>query len=592
MDSTLTNAPTKLRRSFLLVLTVYLLAGMHYFQHNQGGSGLELPINLVAWVFISTLIGLGLWQISLNRKVYFPPALIAVSVMTLCLWIPMLYPNNQFASLALPRLLALSAGVLMLLAFFQFRFERRHINIICYLILVAVIIEAAYGFSQRYFFEIGNWMGFNTTGYRRPYAIFQQPNPASSFFLFGPLISAYLICTNSKLKNWQLALITISSAAAGWMVMQNASRTSTIAYAISLVLMAPWLYQRARKAYLQTWLVACLLGVLVPYLAAILISGEAIEVAKSVSIRETIYFTCLLMIAAKPLLGWGYGGFDSHYHHQQLLYNQQGIINDFQPNMAHPHNELFLWGVEGGLLPVIAIVGFSLYLTKVMFSRGWKRGSFYFGLLFPILFHCMTEYPFYHAAVLWLLFLFVVFLVLHDTQALKSQNVLYDFALRCFAILIPILTSAFMLTGLKTVDLIVKYERNPEASVVLLEQIVNPFPMLTKVEYNSMTYRLRAGLVLGLDDELEAYVEWSKEKIANFPRPELYHNLSLAYQQLGQIQLSDNIRQQGRELFPKSSLLQAELPQSSATSSSSDTSQSQGIGLSEGKPTLSTASSS
>ena len=50
---------------FLGLFAAYLLVGMHFFMHNQGGSGLYLPFNMVGWVCVAGLIGLGLWQVTL-----------------------------------------------------------------------------------------------------------------------------------------------------------------------------------------------------------------------------------------------------------------------------------------------------------------------------------------------------------------------------------------------------------------------------------------------------------------------------------------------------------------------------------------------
>ncbi|MDG1923914.1 MAG: hypothetical protein P8I59_01525 [Pseudomonadales bacterium] len=49
-------------RLFQLILAVYFLVCAHYTFPNFGGYGLTLPANYVAWMMMSILIGLGLWQ--------------------------------------------------------------------------------------------------------------------------------------------------------------------------------------------------------------------------------------------------------------------------------------------------------------------------------------------------------------------------------------------------------------------------------------------------------------------------------------------------------------------------------------------------
>jgi O-antigen polymerase len=61
----------KLNRAFLITFALLMGLGAHYFQHNQGGSGLELAQNNVVWIFFSILIGLGLWKITEAKKIFY-----------------------------------------------------------------------------------------------------------------------------------------------------------------------------------------------------------------------------------------------------------------------------------------------------------------------------------------------------------------------------------------------------------------------------------------------------------------------------------------------------------------------------------------
>ena len=47
---------------FQLILAMYFLVCAHYTFPNFGGYDLTLPANYVAWMMMSILIGLGLWQ--------------------------------------------------------------------------------------------------------------------------------------------------------------------------------------------------------------------------------------------------------------------------------------------------------------------------------------------------------------------------------------------------------------------------------------------------------------------------------------------------------------------------------------------------
>ena len=55
-------------RIFLIFLALYSLLGMHFFMHNQGGSGLYLPFNMVGWAFVSVLISIGIWHLTTIKQ--------------------------------------------------------------------------------------------------------------------------------------------------------------------------------------------------------------------------------------------------------------------------------------------------------------------------------------------------------------------------------------------------------------------------------------------------------------------------------------------------------------------------------------------
>lgn len=55
------------------LFVLYWLLAMHFFMHNPGGAGLYLPFNAWGWIFASLVIGLGLWQITLQQRLVFSP---------------------------------------------------------------------------------------------------------------------------------------------------------------------------------------------------------------------------------------------------------------------------------------------------------------------------------------------------------------------------------------------------------------------------------------------------------------------------------------------------------------------------------------
>ena len=63
------SKPLPLVRFFLASVGVFFIVAMHYFQHNPGGSGLELSFNASAWIPFSFAISCGLLEIC-RQKVW------------------------------------------------------------------------------------------------------------------------------------------------------------------------------------------------------------------------------------------------------------------------------------------------------------------------------------------------------------------------------------------------------------------------------------------------------------------------------------------------------------------------------------------
>ncbi|MFT5558913.1 MAG: O-antigen polymerase, partial [Sphingobacteriales bacterium] len=182
----------KLTRAFLITFALLMGIGAHYFQHNHGGSGLELAQNNVVWMFFSTLIGLGLWKISVQKKIFYSRfTVFLLSAIGLFL-IPLLYPNNALADQSYTRLIGLFAGFLLFVSLQQFQFDKKNLEKLLLLIVLAGFIQACYSLTQDYLLPADNIFGYDV-GYGRPYGIFQQPNVLASFMATTLILAGYLL---------------------------------------------------------------------------------------------------------------------------------------------------------------------------------------------------------------------------------------------------------------------------------------------------------------------------------------------------------------------------------------------------------------
>ncbi|MGY3968590.1 PglL family O-oligosaccharyltransferase [Aeromonas enteropelogenes] len=536
---------------------------MHFFMHNPGGAGLYLPFNAWGWIFASLMIGMGLWQVTLRQRITFSPLQVALWFGALLLLLPMAYPGFELKDYAIPRLLGLFAGLLFLFGLYQWRLTRPQRDSLLYLILVAIAIEALFGLVQFYLLTPGNWIGYDTK-VNRPYGIFQQPNVMASFMATGMALAIWLeLRSDDSRVLMGLRYGVIFSTVLLLVVLQ--SRVGQLGGFLALLMLLPQLRQQ-RKIRLILGLV--FLGIILGLLSQYLMAGvkRGLEIYQSGGMRSIYWPYALKLVSEQLWTGWGYGSFESvflyHYMADKAV-NPAMVQIEF--NLDHPHNEFLYWAVEGGLVPMLGmlIMGGAL-LWRLSCAPG-KNAMAMLALVTPVLLHSQTEYPFYHAIVLWWLLLTLIYLIDAEVEevnvATRSETTWWEwvyrpwFLLRFVAITIPLLVVPFMLTALHTAWVVTKYERGGYKEPTLLLDIVNPMAWLTRVEFDVNSVRLMVGLQTNNKAELEAYLEWGQAFVQHTPRANIYANMVVALNALGRTDEANTMRREALQLYPDDPLL-------------------------------------
>ncbi|WP_421203663.1 Wzy polymerase domain-containing protein [Aeromonas enteropelogenes] len=536
---------------------------MHFFMHNPGGAGLYLPFNAWGWIFASLMIGMGLWQVTLRQRITFSPLQVALWFGALLLLLPMAYPGFELKDYAIPRLLGLFAGLLFLFGLYQWRLTRPQRDSLLYLILVAIAIEALFGLVQFYLLTPGNWIGYDTK-VNRPYGIFQQPNVMASFMATGMALAIWLeLRSDDSRVLMGLRYGVIFSTVLLLVVLQ--SRVGQLGGFLALLMLLPQLRQQ-RKIRLILGLV--FLGIILGLLSQYLMAGvkRGLEIYQSGGMRSIYWPYALKLVSEQLWTGWGYGSFESvflyHYMADKAV-NPAMVQIEF--NLDHPHNEFLYWAVEGGLVPMLGmlIMGGAL-LWRLSCAPG-KNAMAMLALVTPVLLHSQTEYPFYHAIVLWWLLLTLIYLIDAEVEevnvATRSETTWWEwvyrpwFLLRFVAITIPLLVVPFMLTALHTAWVVTKYERGGYKEPTLLLDIVNPMAWLTRVEFDVNSVRLMVGLQTNNKAELEAYLEWGQAFVRHTPRANIYANMVVALNALGRTDEANTMRRGALQLYPYDPLL-------------------------------------
>ncbi|WP_187376716.1 PglL family O-oligosaccharyltransferase [Vibrio mimicus] len=565
-----------LNKPFLFSLAVLYLLAMHFFMPNPGGAGLALSFNNTTWIALSITLAIGLYQLANNQVLRYSKLTIGLWISCVLLTLPITYSNADWPN-ALSRLVGLWAGFTLFVVLQQFRFSNKHKQRLLWFILLATVIEAIIGLIQYFWLDPGNPFGYDTKT-NRPYGIFQQPNVMASFLATGLVISGYLLARQPEKYDSPLSKIGVlylTPLLTAPLLVVLASRTGWIASVLSIALVSPYLYRFASRQRFTLWLLAIVLGISAGF-AAMYSLGTSGFVENKTDLESPRRFTfpqTIDMVIEKPFTGYGYGQFEAQY----LLYTarQHQLNSSYPPGLAsmdHPHNELLYWGVEGGLLPVLGILLAACFCALRIY--GAKRGTrlAMLALFVPIALHAQLEYPFYHSAIHWITFIILIYWV--DQRVARYRiahfSALSKSLLRITSLVLPIMTSLYMITALHTNYVLTQFEKSQPRDPELLKQVTNPLVWQDRFDWDIYSTYLQVGLYEQKAELIQPYVDWSLQVIQHKPRPAFYTNLILAYQGLGDASRAQQIRSEAEFLFPNQDFSTVQYqPPSTATSTAS-----------------------
>jgi len=540
-------------RPFLASLGFLFLLAMHYFQHNPGGSGLELSFNAASWIPFSFAIAFGLFEICRQKTWRYSRLTLILIVCCILLTIPALYPN-AVGSEVINRLSGLWAGMIFFICLQQFSFSHRQRQRMLWMVLIAVWLQAILGWCQFIWLEPGNAMGYDTIE-NRPYGIFQQPNVMASFLATGLVLSAYLLARIPMYRgkwSWQQLVLLLTPVVTIPILVVLSSRTGWLGAIVGVGLMIPYLRRFAAKAPYRMWLLMIVLGLSVSWSLSSSTGWSPKEERVSLESARSIHIPqAFNMFLKQPLAGYGYGTFETSFITQTAQWHQADPKQHYGlAALDHPHNELLYWASEGGIIPLIALLlAAAAVLAKIRKAREGTQLALV-GLFFPITLHTQLEYPFYHSLAHWVIFIILIYWVDNLTAKYFRFKASYVLTIRLLVLLLPIAITSFMATTLYSGYLLTKYETTKPVNVDYLLKVNNPWAWKNRFEWDLHATQLQLGAASNNPELINEYIQWATKKAINWPRPALYQNLIAAYQLLGNPSQADQIKQEAKYLFP------------------------------------------
>ena len=550
---------------FKVVFAGYFLLGMHYFQYNTGGYGLYLPYNVVGWMFVGSLIGLGFWQISRSGIIMSSKTMILAWIGFLFFMIPLIYSINEISYRTIPRILFLMGGIAFYSALVQFQFSNSEKITFLYFILGAVAIESLLGLIQYYGFGPENH--FLLMKKTRPYGIFQQINIVASFMTTGIGISLYLVGKDPGLviSIWRRWLVYLVPLTATIIIISIKSKTGYVGLFIVLLLQLPFV--KIGLGFYRHWFIMLFLGFVIGGLSPVvhrsiqstdqssqqaddLYTRSLSDQISTVKRRILLFATTFNIWKDNPITGVGYGRFPKVYREYSASRRtrEPGFDYDGAMFVLHPHNEILLWLSEGGIAPLVGLLIFAGAYLIMVFRVHWNEALPNLALVMPILMHTQFEYPFDLSLAHWITFLFLVYL-LDILDINQYQNGFFK-TMIFPAIFIPLFLYYNMGKTLRNNSILTQFKYTGWKDYSLLLQIKDPG--LLRVKYDD--FILKALLYLGLEtknkETLKLFLEKGEEFLMYTPQLHVYEAMEIALMSMGREDEAEAIVERARYLFP------------------------------------------
>ncbi|MGC2909176.1 Wzy polymerase domain-containing protein [Serratia marcescens] len=550
------------RISFLLTTLLFIPVTMYI--SNPGGVGFTLPFNLLFYGGAALFIGES-WRKTALCRVVITPACRAMLIACLLLLLPIIFTRPEWQSAGLWRLGGLLAGAVFYFTWLQVRMTARHRYAVLYLILSATTVQATVVVLQLFAPQLAQFWGPTNGG--RALGIFQQPNVTASFIAtgFALALAAFVLpgfhLSVERGERWRRRALAVALILLPMVLVWLQSRTGWLA---GVLVLGAVLLCFSRR-YPQAVTIASVM-VVGGVIAAVMVMWLGSDMgyashAGSNQARYAMLSSTLAMIAEKPLIGWGYGGFEYSFQHFRLA---QGLSTHGVGIARHPHNELLLWWVEGG---IVALLGMLLLVwagLKLVACAHWRdKRAFACGkatsgealalciALLPIVLHCQTEYPFYLSALHWLVFLMLLAML----DRLVSPRLGKGGTLKRWKypmLLMSLSGLAVATAGLYCGQILTQAERTGLREMRHVEALP-AWVSWTQAERVQFDRQLATLMTFNFSQEeqlLESYAQWAQAYLNRRIDKNVYANLLIILYRQQQYVRADELRREAALLFP------------------------------------------
>ena len=476
------------------------------------------------------------------RAIIVSPALAYFTAGVVVLAFPLTYTTDMRVTGAAWRVGGTVLGLFWFVSCLQIHWRRCTVLAALYGLLFLVAVQAVIA-GQQWLVPDNAWVPLYGN---RVYGSFFQPNVLASFIATGVTLTLALLllpglaskrARNEHARQCGLLILLAMLSAVLICIQSRAGWLGGIAAVLLL-----FRFGRLNSPPAVRAIAALTAGVILG--GTLLLLGQSlvplVDHSHSNLSRWTMLRDTLAMIADRPWQGWGYGGFEYDFQHFRVSQASPTQVTEIA---RHPHNEILLWVVEGGL---IGLTGMTLVLIGIgtIVRQAIKRdrsalmaGHRMAGVTtalsiaaLPMAIHSLLEFPFYLSTLHFVIFLLLLAMAdrLSTTEATLStlpniSSRILNRTLTVLALGITMLTSFTLKGGLT----LTQVERFGMEDVTPLKTL----PSLTRqLLQERITFDEQVGALMTYNrtrDErlLEDYSQWAQTYLQQRIDKNVYANL-------------------------------------------------------------------
>lgn len=557
------------QHAYLLLIGLFIIAPLYTYP-NLGGVGLTMPFNIAEWLAAIVFIGLVVFSSLRSAQFLYAP------VFLYCLLFPLSISIFSFATdvilpnLWLFRLLTITGGFLFIAVLFQLKFTMTDVERVLYFIVVAIAIHALVGVLQ--IIDITQFtqkLPMSGQG-KPPFGIFQQSNLLATYLVTGVMIILFLI-SRPSFRSKQIAIkifMVVTFGVAIYIILATGSRIGLLSLLISLPLM---ILSRRKQLFRYKKTVLYLIvvsGVAIIANSASLVGEQDFGLNRTLTkvnnlsqteyktYREGMYKISIDLIKQKPLLGHGFTSFPRVWTEQKSRFVAQhpnAVVSYL--GTGHPHNELLLWLIEGGVVAGLSLIIVFLAICWALYLCGFSRGGVYLALLLPISLHTQTALPFYGSAVHWILWLFIIYMVFRHQTKTVSLNIgqFVSYSLQIIVVLMTVGGVGFLWHTHKAHDELYKYMGGEQANMQLVLNNAYFHRFAEKVLMQSLLY---TSIEKQNKIPIPSFIIWAEARLAVNAEPGMFIMLNDAYGFVDDTNNQCRIAKRGLQIYPQNLRLQ------------------------------------